>query len=119
MRRVPLRTRTRLRSVNPDRKATLAEKQYGSVAFQAWCHRGRCQIPGCVSFGPPHMHHDPTKAAGGMWTDVSLLCTAHHAEVHDIGPLTFSAKYGVDTRDLAAVLHRRWLEWSGEPPEAA
>lgn len=95
--------------LNKERRATLRDKQYGSEAFQAWCHRQVCQIPGCVH-RDVEMSHAKSRAAGGMWTDVAILCGNHHHESHQLGVLSFEAKYGLSLHDLAAAVQRAWRE---------
>lgn len=110
--RRPLRTRKRINPENKERKATLREKQFGDDHFITWLHRLQCSVPGCDA-RDVEQAHAKSRAAGGDWTDSLPLCREHHREQHDIGLLTFEAKYGIDLRDLAAMVQWKWSESNG------
>ena len=108
-RRTPLQTRTRLRTVNPERKAHLADVQYGPPDFVLWLHRLPCSVPGCEA-RDVEQAHAKSRAAGGAWTDSLPLCREHHRGQHLLGLLTWERKHGLDLSSVAAEVQRAWRE---------
>lgn len=49
-------------------------------------------------------HHCPTKGAGGKDKDTMPLCTKHHRHFHNMGEKSFSERYGIDCREVAAMI---------------
>jgi hypothetical protein len=76
------------------RRAKLVEKQFGKRADYA---RGfPCVIEGCNRW-PTHAAHVRSRAAGGVAeNNIVSLCTVHHTEQHNMGILSFQAKYQID-----------------------
>lgn len=50
-------------------------------------------------------HHEPPRSCGGIDKDTVPLCRKHHHERHQHGLSAFEARYGLDVRAIAAVLH--------------
>jgi len=94
----PLVSVTRIAPVNPDRKAKLREKQFGSraarVADMACCV--------CGNAGPSDAAHVKSRGAGGTKDHLVPLCRAHHIQQHAWGIETFISRTGVDLYAVAA-----------------
>lgn len=97
-RRTPLREKTRLRPVNPRRRAKLRVKDFGHRA--RWLMDMPCCVPGCsLHSGPPH--HVKTRGAGGTKRNQVPICWEHHMEIHSLGKTSFERKYGLNLTELA------------------
>jgi Putative HNHc nuclease len=75
------------------------------AAHRAWVRRHRCSVPGCQRL-PIECAHVRTGTDGGAGLKPSdrwciSLCRDHHLEQHEIGELSFEAKYDLDLRQLA------------------
>jgi hypothetical protein len=49
-------------------------------------------------------HHAKTRGAGGGDTDTVPLCRSHHRKFHDMGEQSFTERYGIDCREVAALI---------------
>jgi len=86
---------SRIRPVNPKRKAKLQEAQFGEQA--ELCRKSPCAVPSCEFVpGRCEPHHMPSRGAGGLDADTIPLCAVHHTAIHSLGRKTFEARYGVD-----------------------
>jgi len=59
---------------------------------------------GCVCKTPSDNAHVKSRKAGGDKESIVPLCRLHHNELHNIGKLTFQAKYSIDLDEEAAKL---------------
>jgi hypothetical protein len=67
--------------------------------------RHDCVVPGCHE-GPIEFAHVKSRGAGGHDAQGISLCLAHHREQHQVGIMTFQARYGIDLFALAAEFAR-------------
>ena len=58
--------------------------------------------------GPCANHHDPTKGAGGTYTDISPLCHTCHQRRHNVGAKTFWLEVGMSYEESNARTHEAW-----------
>ncbi len=84
--------RTRLRPVNPARRAKLYERNFGQHA--QWIREQSCLV--CASYyikqtGPTVAHHARSRGAGGDRSHLVPLCQMHHQMLHD-GNLTWPGR---------------------------
>lgn len=110
-----LERRTRLKPVNPKRRAKSWAKNFGPK--RAWIVEQDCVVPGCWR-RPVDPSHVRSRGARGTSADLVALCSGlegHHREQHDIGIHTFQAKYGLD---LPAIARRLEAEWQLRAPAA-
>lgn len=106
--------RTRLRPVNPHRKAKLFAMQFGGPDYpardySAWIRERPCLVVGCVSGDPVEAHHYISRGAGGKAQHLVPLCRACHRDVHQIGAQTFQRIHNLDFRAVAAQLAAEYL----------
>lgn len=89
----PLGRAKRLRPMNQKRSAERRAAAFGEQAQ-------RCRESACLVCGsrPCDVHHEPTRARGGIDKDTVPLCREHHDERHRIGRPAFEKKYGLDLR---------------------
>ena len=106
---------TKIRPVNPERKARRFANTYHSDEFVAWIHSMPCCVPGCDE-RQIEATHIRSRGAGGKWEDVVPMGAAHHRELHQLGIRTFSAKYGIDLPIIARVHAAVWRERMGDLP---
>lgn len=98
----PPQRKTRLRPVNPERRANLRAVQFGPQA--ALCRRLPCCVCGSR---PTHAHHVVSRGAGGEDRHTVPLCWSCHGLVHRLGRETFERRHApVKLRVVAARLHR-------------
>lgn len=107
--------RTRLRPVNPHRKAKLYALQFGgpdypALDYSAWIRERPCLVAGCVSGEKVEAHHAISRGAGGKWMHLVPLCSACHRDVHQIGAQTFQRIHSLDFRAVAAHLAAEYME---------
>lgn len=116
----PREPRKRIRPVNPVRKARLFEQQFLSEEYVLFIHSAPCAVPGCERIDIACAHVEKTRANGGRWYEIAPLCgreaPGHHQEQEGRTDW-FNEKYGIDLRDIAAMLaceHKAYLE-NGPP----
>lgn len=59
--------------------------------------------------GPCANHHEPTKATGGTYLDLSPVCHPCHNWRHNIGVITFWKSVGVTYEESNAATEAAWL----------
>ena len=108
--------RTRIKRVNPARKARRFEAAYHSPAFIAWVHSLACAVPGCQRTDI-HASHVVSRARGGTWQDVAPLCSAHH-RAQEGRTRQFNEEHGIDLEGIAAAVALRWKAFIRPSPAA-
>lgn len=122
MKRTPLKTKTRLerktrlKQVNPKRRARAFERNYGQRgdpirAMQCAVRSHSSSATRCS--GRIEAAHVVARGMGGCngdRRDLVPLCSGHHLEQGAIGILSFQRKYGIDLAGLAAALARQMDE---------
>ena len=101
-----LKRRTGIRKVNPKRKASRMERDYGGPKAD-WIRSLPCCVPACETGLVIVAAHARSRGAGGHADSLVSMCAPHHREQHD-GIKTFEAKYGINLLALAAELEARW-----------
>ena len=91
--------RRRIKRRNKERRRRLFEEQFGKRAEFA---RGfPCIIEGCGKW-PTQAAHVKSRGAGGKAeSNIVSLCLHHHTEQHQLGILSFQAKYQIDLKSQA------------------
>ena len=100
-------TRARKRRRKADRFAL----QFHSIEFVLWTKRQPCVCGGKVCDGGPiHTSHDPSRGAGGRWTDTHPASSFCHdlIERND-----FWHRIGKTREEANAAHHRAWLDYTG------
>lgn len=110
MKRTALKRRKRVNPVNPDRRAREFQRAYGSEerVYYVGQHLA-CVVPDCHAHECDNAHIE----TGGMGRKadadkVAPICNPHHRLLHQHGPETFEAAYGVDLEEAAADTESRW-----------
>ncbi len=101
--------RRRIKRQNKKRKRKLFEEQFGERADFA---RGfPCIIEGCGKW-PTQAAHVKSRGAGGKAeSNIVSLCLHHHTEQHQLGILTFQAKYQIDLKAQAERIEQLYLKY--------
>lgn len=95
----PLRRRTWIRAVNPERRAARYADAYGGRGDAVRARPCLCAGRGC--WGPMEAAHVVSRGAGGGARDLVPLCRGHHREQHSRGVRTFAEDYGLDLAEAA------------------
>lgn len=68
----------------------------------------------CVQCGasPCDVSHDPSRGAGGQWTDTHPLCRDCHIRLGSTGTETFWSEVGITREQANARTHQNWLAYS-------
>jgi len=88
--------------------------EYHSEERVKWVQNWTCIVPGCEGW-PCENHH--TRAGGmGMkahYSTIVPLCFVHHGMIHgpNCGRKTFEKRFGLDLREEAAEVERRWRDY--------
>ena len=109
MRRTPLTRKTRLKPVNPRRRAQLFVTHFHSEAFVRFVHGLPCSVPRCGNENIQAAHVLHSRGAGGGPDSVAPLCGYHHHLQGSMGVKSFSQVFGVDLLDAA---WRTWQTWA-------
>jgi hypothetical protein len=101
-----LRSRTPMKRVNKERKASNFVRAYHSVAFVKFVERLHCLVDGCESTESECAHLVKDDQSGGSrksgYQCCGPLCTGHHDELdNQLGREKFEEKYGVCLQDEA------------------
>ena len=102
--------KTRLRSVNPERRARTFARNYGERGDPI--RAMQCAVPGhsrspTRCWGRIEAAHVVARGMGGAHgdrRDLVPLCAGHHWEQTMTGIRRFQTKYGIDLTELAATL---------------
>ena len=95
-----------------ERKRQKFARQFHSEAFVEFTRFSPCVVDDCP-FSAVECAHNPSRAAGGTWEDVSPLCTWHHGEQHSSGVKTFQWRHGIRFTDTNAAHAAKWRELCG------
>ncbi len=87
------------------RKREKFKRQFHSDEFLAFTRMQPCAV--CFRY-PCQAAHNPSRAAGGTWRDVSPMCPHHHREQHTVGVETFQKAHGIDFKQTNAQHVRAW-----------
>lgn len=95
-----------------ERRAATFERVYGGEARLAWLHRQPCVVSGERPVEAAHV------VSGGMARKADAdrlvpLTPALHRELHAIGRSSFEWKFGVNLREKAAMIDKRWQRERG------
>lgn|GEM_PF-4449434 len=107
-----------MRRVNPERKAREFARAFCSRARVAFIKTLPCVVPYCRSAQIENMHI--AGGGSGRKADAHLIvpcCTAHHAQVHQQGILSFMRAHALGPLHLqhaAAATEVAWRADSGE-----
>jgi hypothetical protein len=103
--------RRRIKKRNQRRKQKLFEEQFGPRADFA---RGfPCIIEGCATW-PTQAAHVKSRGAGGKAeSNIVSLCLHHHTEQHQMGILSFQAKYQIDLKSHAERIEQLYQQHGG------
>ena len=101
----PLRRKKATKRANRDRKAERFRRTFGPESYADWLRAQPCWMCGNL---PVEIHHEPTRAAGGLWTDTLALCLKCHRRRHRVGVKTFwgERNYGIATSVMAGAMVR-------------
>ena len=93
-------------------------REYHSKARVEWVKGWTCIVPGCENT-PCDNHHTENAgmSAKGPYQSIVLLCAGyrgHHRMLHTIGRLTFERLTGINLKEEAADVERRWKELNNE-----
>lgn len=113
----PLIRKTRMKPVNPERKAVRHEESFGPAGFADWIRSLGCSVPACAS-QQIEVAHARSRGAGGDWTETLPLCSNHHRLSHNRGVQTFETRFGFRLLDVAGAVHLRWKAFVAEGPRA-
>jgi hypothetical protein len=97
----PQKAKTRVRAVNPKRKAQRFARDFGDHADFI---RSLPCVVGAGCTGGIEAHHEPPRGSGGRRSDLVPVCTGHHRERHSKGRPAFELRYGLDLKATAARL---------------
>tara|TARA_R110000824_G_scaffold18676_1_gene73566 strand:- start:7285 stop:7638 length:354 start_codon:yes stop_codon:yes gene_type:complete len=94
------------------RKQKLFDEQFGPRADFA---RGfPCIIEGCGTW-PTQAAHVKSRGAGGKAeSNIVSLCLHHHMEQHQMGILSFQAKYQIDLKSHAERIEQLYQKHGGD-----
>ena len=100
--------RRQIKRRNKTRRRKLFEEQFGERAEFA---RGfPCIIEGCNQW-PTQAAHVKSRGAGGKAeSNIVSLCLHHHTEQHQLGILSFQAKYQIDLQSHAERIEKLYLK---------
>jgi len=122
VRRPTGRPRTRLKRINKKRGGHMFPKNVDEL-YRAWIRGRQCLIAGRAPLwvslhnrceGRVQVAHVKSRGAGGAdHQNVLPLCALHHHEQHAIGKMSFEARYGLNLRDEAALLWKRYQDEVG------
>ena len=114
------RSRIRARGKRSKRSGGNLFPGYIDEAYRTWIRGRQCLIAGraprWVSLhnrceGVTQAAHIRSRGAGGAdHQNLLPLCVLHHHEQHEIGKLSFEARYTLSLRDEAASLWKRFVE---------
>ena len=92
------------------RKREKFARQFHSPEFVEWSK----MQPSAVSFRYPTVcAHNPSRAAGGPWRDITPLTDSEHREQHAQGVETFQAVHGINFEQTNAQHTRAWETHNG------
>lgn len=101
-----------LKRRKPVKMGVREPSQVRSASHLAWVRKFSCAILGRHECGGRvESHHVHENADGGIGMkpgddNAIPLCSYAHRELHDIGEVRFSGKYGIDLTAVAATLWR-------------
>jgi hypothetical protein len=111
MKRTKLSRRSPIKRVNKARKKRRAVKYWGPEGYVEYVKGLRC----CACHSPRGVEcaHEPSRAAGGAWTDIVPLCDGCHrtrpGAIHQIGRAEFEKR---NRLDLEAVKEKTLAGWA-------
>lgn len=93
------------------RKRARFERQYFSVERVEFIKGLRCVY---CSRSPCENHHEPTRGAGGVYTDISPLCPGCHFMRHRYGAKTFWGAQCITSAESNARTQELWEATDGD-----